>query len=66
MLNDKTNQPSLSSIVRKVMSTFQGQEVNPAVLYSEVCKLLGITDPKLAPNPGSVYRIGRRYRGYGR
>lgn len=38
---------------------------NMAVLYAEVCRVMGITDPVDAPNPGSVYRIGRRFRQYG-
>lgn len=38
---------------------------NTAVLYSEVCKIMGIVDPSQWPNPGSVARIGLRYRDYG-
>ena len=38
---------------------------NMALLYAGVCKEMGVADPALAPNPGSVYRIGRRFREYG-
>ena len=38
---------------------------NMAILYAEVVRVLGITDPAVAPNPGSVYRIGRRFRQFG-
>ncbi len=38
---------------------------NMAVLYAEVIRVLDISDPAAAPNPGSVYRIGRRFRQFG-
>ena len=38
---------------------------NMTVLYAKVIRVLGITDPATAPNPGSVYRIGHRFRQFG-
>lgn len=38
---------------------------NMAVLYAEVCGVVGVTNAANAPNPGSVYRIGHRFRQYG-
>jgi hypothetical protein len=38
---------------------------NMAVLYAEVCQVLEVPDATKGPNPGSVYRIGRRFRQYG-
>ena len=38
---------------------------NMALLYAGVCQEMNVTDLAAAPNPGSVYRIGRRFRQYG-
>ena len=38
---------------------------NMALLYVGVCHEMNIIDLAMAPNPGSVYRIGRRFRQYG-
>lgn len=57
---------STTEAIRRVLK--QSREAafgNTGVLYAEVCKALHVSDPVMAPNPGSVYRIWRRYRMYG-
>lgn len=49
-------------VYRKNKESAQG---NMALLYAGVCQEMNVTDPSTAPNPDSVYRIGRRFRQYG-
>lgn len=60
----------LVTITEAVRIIYRENEVaaagNMGVLYAEVCRVMGAADPLAAPNPGSVYRIGRRFRDYGR
>ncbi|GEM_PF-4783543 len=54
---------TLTAAVRKAVR--ENPEVargNTGVLYAEVCRILKVAEPASAPNPGSVYRIWRRYR----
>lgn len=56
----------ISSAVRSVMRENRDAALgNTGILYAEVCKKMNISEPHDAPNPGSVYRIGLRFRDYG-
>lgn len=56
---------TITAAVRKVLRENEEASLgNTGILYSEVCRVLGVTEPSHAPNPGSVYRIWRRHRYY--
>lgn len=60
----------INTITGAVRAVYRENKVaaagNMGVLYAEVCRVMEAADPVAAPNPGSVYRIGRRFRDYGR
>ncbi|MGI4787798.1 MAG: hypothetical protein ACRYFS_02995 [Janthinobacterium lividum] len=53
---------AVRSVYRKNKEAALG---NMALLYAGVCQEMNIIDLAMAPNPGSVYRIGRRFSQYG-
>lgn len=59
-----------TTITKAVLTVYRENNVasagNMGVLYAEICRVMEAADPVAAPNPGSVYRIGRRFRDYGR
>ena len=54
---------TVTAAVRRVLrENHEAAQGNTGILYAEVCRVMEVTNPAQAPNPGSVYRIWRRYR----